>query len=244
MACIELLSKEAQKRARRGEAQPGAVIRHRFQELHQEGRKLIQSWAERAAAQFDCAERDSFEPFIFGWIALNGWACCVTAEDRDSDYLDALLLDADLDRGFKELLATDLLAAAGEFQSTWPIFSSKDIGYNAEWGGTRQQVIERYRTINPPPGRKPACAFLHRVRGEEVPVDWPHTLSAIYQVRCNLFHGYKGVYSENDVSIVSRAFRVLVRVLPMLIPPLTLPSRPGAINAEEKAAASSPTAAS
>jgi len=53
------------------EAQPGAVIRHRFQELHQEGRKLIQSWAERAAAQFDCAERDSFEPFIFGWIALN-----------------------------------------------------------------------------------------------------------------------------------------------------------------------------
>ena len=221
MACIELLSKEAQKRARRGEAQPGAVIRHRFEELHQEGRKLIQGWAERAADQFDCAERNSFEPFIFGWIALNGWACCVTAEDRDSDYLDALLLDADLNREFKELLATGLLAAAGEFQSTWPIFSSKDIGYNVEWGGTREQVIERYRTINPPPGRKPACVFLHRDRGEEVPVDWPHTLSAIYQVRCNLFHGYKGVYSENDI----KAFRVLARVLPMLIPSLRLPSR-------------------
>jgi len=37
-----------------------------------------------------------------------------------------------------------------------------------------------------------------------VPIDWPHTLSAIYQVRCNLFHGYKGVYSENDISIVSK----------------------------------------
>src|ERR1035437_1079460 len=64
MGCVELLSKDAQKRARRGEAQPGAVIRDRFQELHQEGRKLIQGWAERAATQFDCAERDSFEPFI------------------------------------------------------------------------------------------------------------------------------------------------------------------------------------
>lgn len=236
MACIELLSREAQKRARREEAQPGAVIRHRFEELHQEGRKLIQGWAERAAAQVDCAERDSFEPFIFGWIALNGWACCVTAEDRDSDYLDALLLDSDLGRGFKGLLATDLLAAARDFQSVWPIFSSKDIGYNVEWVGTREQVIGRYMEINPPPGRKPACAFMHRDRGEEVPIDWQHTLSAIYQVRCNLFHGYKGVYSENDVLIVSRAFRVLVRVLPMLIPSLTFPPKPGETNAEGQTA--------
>jgi hypothetical protein len=236
MACIELLSKDAQKRSRRGETQPGAVIHHRFEELHPEGQKLIHGWAERAVAQSDCAERDSFEPFIFGWIALNGWACCVTAEDRDSDYLDALLLDSDLDREFKDLLATDLLAAVGEFQSTWPIFSSKDIGYNVEWGGTREQVIERYRTINPPPGRKPACVFLHRDRGEEVPIDWPHTLSAIYQVRCNLFHGYKGVYSENDISIVSKAFRVLVRVLPMLIPSLRLPSRADVTHAEGQTA--------
>ncbi|MGA8731127.1 MAG: hypothetical protein WB608_20385 [Terracidiphilus sp.] len=224
MACIELLSKEAQKRARKGEAHSGRVIRHRFQELHQEGQKLIQGWAERAAAQSNCVERDSFELFIYGWIALNGWACCVTAEDRDSDYLDALLLDADLNREFQGLLVTDLLAAVGEFQSTWPIFSSKDIGYNVDWGGTREQAIERYRTLNPAPGRKPACTFLHRERGEPVPGDWPHTLSAIYQVRCNLFHGYKGVYSENDVSIVSKAFRVLVRLLPMLIPNVSLPS--------------------
>ena len=224
MDCIELLSKEAQKRARRKEAQPGAVDRHRFDELHPEGKKLIQSWATRAVAQLTCAERDSFEPFIFGWIALNGWACCITGEDRDSDYLDALLLDADLNREFKKLLAPDFLTAAKEFQSTWPIFSSKDIGYKVEWGATREQVIERYKTIEPPPGRKPPCAFSHRERDEEVPVDWPHTLSAIYQVRCNLFHGYKGVYSENDVLIVSKAFRVLARLLPILIPNLSLAS--------------------
>jgi hypothetical protein len=225
MACTELLTKDAQKRAKRGEPPTGAVIRHRFEELHEEGRKLIQSWAQRAVAQADCSDREAFEPFIFGWIAVNGWACCVTGEDRDGDCLDALLLDADLDREFKELLATDLMAATRDFQSSWPIFSSKGIGYNVEWNGTREQVIGRYKKIAPPPGRKPACTFFHRDRGEEVPIDWPHTLSAIYQVRCNLFHGYKGVYSENDVLIVSSAFRVLVRVLPMLIPSLNLSSR-------------------
>jgi hypothetical protein len=223
MVCTELLSRAAQKKARKEEQPTGPVIRsHRFAELHAEGRKLVQSWAQRAVDQADCSDRDAFEPFIFGWIALNGWACCVTGVDRDSDYLDALLLDADLDRKFKELLATDLMAATRDFQSSWPIFSSKDIGYNVESGGTREQLIERYKNITPPPSHRPACSFIHRDRGEEVPIDWPHTLSAIYQVRCNLFHGYKGMYSENDVLIVSGAFRVLVRVLPMLIPSLNL----------------------
>jgi hypothetical protein len=146
-----------------------------------------------------------------------------------------------LDRKFDELLATDFLAAR-DFQSVWPIFTSKDIGYNVEWVGTRQQVIERYSAINPSPGRKPECSLLDRDRGEEVPLDWPHTLSAIYRVRCNLFHGYKGVYSENDVSFVSTAFRVLVRVLPMLIPSLTLPSLLGTINAEGHTSGSAPSA--
>jgi hypothetical protein len=147
-----------------------------------------------------------------------------------------MLLDSDLDRAFDELLATDLLAAVWDFQRLWPIFSSKGIGYNVVWGGTREQMIERYRKIDPPPGRNPACTFLHRDRGEEVPLDWPHTLSAIYQVRCNLFHGYKGVYSENDVLIVSKAFRVLARVLPMLIPSLSLPSRAEVTHAERQTA--------
>jgi hypothetical protein len=184
MVCIELLSKDARRRARQGEPQSGEVVRHRFQELHWEGRRLVCGWAERAANQFDCPDQDSFEPFIFGWIALNGWACCVTEEDRDSGYLDALLLDSDLDRGFNEHLAGNLLAAARDFHSTWPIFSSKDIGHNLAGSASRKQAIERYTKINPPPLRRPACAFLHRDRGEEIPVDWPHTLSAIYQVRC------------------------------------------------------------
>lgn len=226
MVCTELLSKDARKRARQGAPAKAVVARHRFDELHEEGRRLIRSWAERAAAEIYCPDRACFEPFIFGWIAINGWACCVTEEDRDSEYLDALLLDDELRRGFENLLATDLLTVARDFQSFWPIFSSKDLGYNIERAGSRDEIVARYKTFDPTPGNKPACAFRHSGLREEVPLDWSHTLSAIYQVRCNLFHGYKGLHSENDVLIVSKAFRVLVRLLPMLIPNVNLPPSP------------------
>ena len=46
-----------------------------------------------------------------------------------------------------------------------------------------------------------------------MPLDWPHTLEALYRVRCNLFHGEKGLDSEMDALIVSSAFRVLVHFL-------------------------------
>lgn len=47
----------------------------------------------------------------------------------------------------------------------------------------------------------------------EIPVDWPHTLRAIYTVRCNLFHGDKSRTSENDRNLVYKAFRVLATFL-------------------------------
>jgi len=40
--------------------------------------------------------------------------------------------------------------------------------------------------------------------GESVPIDWPHTLAAVYQVRCNLFHGHKAAHSEMEPAIVFR----------------------------------------
>lgn len=216
MACIELLSKDAQRKVGREEQLP-SVDRHRFDELHEEGRRLIRGWAQRAVEQANCAEGASFEPFIFGWIALNGWACCVTGEERDSDYLDALLVNDDLARDFAGLLTTDLVPAAGDFESLWPIFSSKDLGYRTQFAATRAEAVTRYRSLNPPPAYKPACFFRHLNEDERVPLDWPHTLSAIYQIRCNLFHGYKGLHSENDVQLVSRAFRILAPLLQMLI---------------------------
>lgn len=50
-------------------------------------------------------------------------------------------------------------------------------------------------------------------------LDWPHTLAAIYQVRCNLFHGEKSRNSDNDQAIVFAAYRVLVGFMRSFRPP-------------------------
>jgi hypothetical protein len=48
------------------------------------------------------------------------------------------------------------------------------------------------------------------IGGEQCPIDWPHTITGIYKVRCNLFHGQKAAHSEMDRHIVAAAFRTLV----------------------------------
>lgn len=116
MACDALLSKNLRNRLRKGGPPAATVDHHRFQELHFEGRSFIFDWARRAVVQIDCADRDSFEPFIFGWIAVNGWATCVTGEDQDYQYLDALISDADLTRGFSERLSMFAARTSREFR--------------------------------------------------------------------------------------------------------------------------------
>jgi hypothetical protein len=46
--------------------------------------------------------------------------------------------------------------------------------------------------------------------GEDVSLDWPQTLAAIYPVRCNLFHGEKSAHLEMDREIVCTALVVLM----------------------------------
>lgn len=59
----------------------------------------------------------------------------------------------------------------------------------------------------------PACFRRHSENGEETPLDWPHLLSAIYQVRCNLFHGDKAPHSEIDRVLMHSSLQVPVRLL-------------------------------
>lgn len=217
MTCPELLSKDARKRTENGLPPVGAVRHHRYAELHYEGRKLIRNWAQRSSEKLGCEDTESFEPFIFGWIAVNGWASCVTGEETDRKYLDVLMADDDLGRRFDELRANaDFTESVQQFHRLWPIFRSQDVGYVPSRGHTREEMVDEYMRRTPLPRHRPDCWIRHRTAKHEIPIDWPHTLAAIYQVRCNLFHGYKGVHSENDVAIVSRAFNVLVRMLPML----------------------------
>lgn len=65
MECTELLSEETRKRLRREEPIAKTVVLHRFEELHEEGRRLIRGWAERAVRRANCEDRQCYEPFIF-----------------------------------------------------------------------------------------------------------------------------------------------------------------------------------
>lgn len=190
----------------------------RYSALHGDGRRLIRGWFERALEQRNCEAEESFEPFVFAYIALNGWASCVTTFDRDTAWRDALALDRRIGNDFSRLVADPSSPVGGpawEFRRLWPVFQVQDlrrreIGHVA--GDTRREIVDYYLG-HPESGRlrfEPGCWRRHDEKGEEVPLDWPHTLAVLYRVRCNLFHGEKARHSEMDRRIVHASLRVLV----------------------------------
>ena len=197
-------------------AQPGpapSVKLQKFRALHQEGQHLVRGWFDRAyGTQGDDAE--CFEAFIFGWFAVNGWAACVTGQDGDAQYISALGRSPELREQFQSLLARDdeFSRVARAFHSLWPIFKAQDIrrgGHHVPVNLDRAGIIQHYLTagLNV---YAPKCWSYHQAAEEPVPLDWPHTLAAIYRVRCNLFHGEKSAHSEMDQIIVLAAYRVLI----------------------------------
>lgn len=116
---------------------------------------------------------------------------------------------------FAQLIAdarTPFASYAQQFAQLWPIFEVKTLRQQgAYWfrADTREEVITHYlaKGIN---RFEPECWKRHRDSGELVPIDWPHTLAALYRVRCNLFHGEKAAHSEMDRRVVSSALCVLV----------------------------------
>lgn len=195
----------------RGSRPPLDLRKH--QSLHPEGYRLITSWFEKAwNSRLD--EDETFESFIFTWFAVNGWAACVTGLDDDRKYIDRLKPDDGLYERFARLLAADTAfsASARRFHAMWPIFKAQRIRrqeVRPAAGLDRAGLIEHYLDAGLT-DYAPACWQAHRDAGEPVPLDWPHTLEAIYRVRCNLFHGEKSAHSEMDRSIVRAAFETLV----------------------------------
>jgi hypothetical protein len=206
MTCRELLS---------GNPVQIKVDLQRYRLLHHEGRRLISGWFNRAWRARDCQGGDCFEAFIFAWIAVNGWAACVTETDGDRKYLDALMLDQDIKNQFDRLLRDPNLrfsSIASEFAQLWPIFEVKDLRKKSMlWmqEPDRNKLIMSYLQGGAEK-YQPQCWKRHVDSGQAIPLDWPHTLAAVYRVRCNLFHGEKAAHSEMDQLVVSRAFRVLI----------------------------------
>lgn len=192
---------------------------HRFDQLHPEGKKLISSWFQRAWNARDNPVEDVFEPFIFAWFAFNGWASCVADEDIDRKYVNALATDQRMNADFKVAVENPTSLAsvnARELASFLPIFDVKTL---------RKKSLLRYEPYEDRKQRvtdyldrgatrfEPQCWQKHHDAGEEVPLDWEHTLQAIYKIRCNLFHGLKSAHSEMDKRIVSAAFLTLLHFI-------------------------------
>jgi hypothetical protein len=180
---------------------------HRFKDLHKPGKDLIHTWFNRGWEQRNCPGGEAFEPFIYTYIAFNGWAACVTAQEKDIEMLKDLKRDQALRDCFLQWIAQDsefhdLIIS---FSSLWPIFSARELRElrldQIEFK-TRSELIDHYL-------RGGATEFWPGLTDNRIILG--NVLSAIYQVRCNLFHGGKGITSESDRKIVDAAFRVLVR---------------------------------
>ncbi|MCP3682369.1 MAG: hypothetical protein GY861_06725 [bacterium] len=190
----------------------------RYPYLHRDGRRLVSNWFRRAWKERDCEPAHSFEPFIFTWIAFNGWAACVTGFDTDRKWREALSAKPEVCSDFDRLIndiSSPVSEPAHAFYEYWPVFKAQEIRRkNAQlWHPTnRQDTIAHYIRAGIEE-YEPRCWIKHRENQEPVPLDWPHTLSALYRVRCNLFHGEKGIDSEMDQRIVHSAFQVLVHFI-------------------------------
>ena len=195
------------------------VVISKYTDLHPDGRRLIDGWFEHSWEMKERGPESSFEPFIFAWIAFNAWAVCVTDKDSERDWLRSLMRDRIMNERFNSLVSNRKSVVsryAIEFHSLWPIFKAQTLRRKQAFRGyhhpNRQSMINFYYE-NGIKDFEPGCSKRHREEGHPIPNDWPHTLYALYRVRCNLFHGEKSAHIESDQMIVYRAFRFLVNFL-------------------------------
>ena len=195
----------------------------RYDNLHRDVKEVVNQWFKRAWKQRDCKPENSFEPFIYAWFALNVWAACVTGHENDWKWRAALSINHTLCSDFSEKVndsKSPISELAGEFYTFWPVFKAAEIrqkevqppgqlSLSGQPSISRQETVKHYFESGIET-YAPQCWELHKRKSEKIPLDWSHTLSVLYRVRCNLFHGEKGINSEMDQLIVCKAFRLLV----------------------------------
>jgi hypothetical protein len=112
---------------------------------------------------------------------------------------------------------SDLVQHASNFASLWPIFDVRALRRRGirTWDASHLGRTERAALVKDYLSRgaksfQPQCWGRHKQAGQQPPLDWPHTLSALYRVRCNLFHGEKAAHSEMDQGVVASALQTLL----------------------------------
>lgn len=203
---------------------------------------FVGSWLEKARGS-----SDSFEALIYLWVAFDAWLAefADPVDERDRPLLNAAARDANLIERFAKLLrdGEEFGPLAREFHSLWPIFNVRRLAQKgiAPWN-SHQESRETYCTkcfdsgLDHKAYEPRSFGYHKRVSGDlvpqgvPIPLDWPHTLAAIYQVRCNLFHGGKAFQMDSDKQFARLAFEILWKVWgrPMCPAGSRLPSVPPA----------------
>ena len=190
---------------------------------------VTDDWVRRSR----CALRNEhhFEAFIYLWISFNAWVGRVVV-DRDKSNTDRFLvasaaMDKLLSTTFCCLLRADgtTARAARRFHSLWPVFKARALSDHEldSWRSRGYEPRTTFRTQCFDRGLRksdwaPSCFRHHQPKGtspdspEHVPLDWAHTLHAIYMVRCSLFHGGKSFRHGADAEFVELAAKLLCHV--------------------------------
>jgi hypothetical protein len=173
-----------------------------------EAAPLLFSWRDHAreAQAYD----NPFEAFIFNWIAFNGWAERATDREQDAQWIRALAKSHGMRKIFADALGdTRFSRTASDFADLWPILkASEQRALAIPWSGDRREAVDR--ALMAGVAHQPQCFLLH---SRKPPLDWPHTLHALYRVRNNLFHGEKGMWIDADRRVVTVASDLLAAYL-------------------------------
>ena len=195
-------------------------------------KSFSQIWLEKARSA--AKQNEWMEALIYLWVTFNAWTSLVIHDTKYSDkdwYLwRAAGLDPTMSMRFQQMLDTDesFLSSVRQFQELWPVFKVRDLVENDidSWGAWGDKTTrDEYRIKCFTYGIKklkfaPECYLDHqsedvRITGGDptnVHLDWAHTLSSIYQVRCNLFHGGKSFSNSKDVDFTRLAYIILNEV--------------------------------
>lgn len=180
------------------------VVFERFAALHPEGRKLCFGYVQRAKAA-----RDEYDGLMDLWIGFAGWMACITNADSDAAMVRYVRSSGRMAAAFEELRAADqeFNEAVEAFSRQWPVFKSQDVvrHYGADYPYQFQNrgLFQAALRDDPRVKRNPENW------SPENEVTWSDFLSVVYQVRCNLVHGWKSLTRPSDAALVASSFELL-----------------------------------
>jgi hypothetical protein len=195
-------------------------------------------WLERAwKAPRKNTEFRYFDAMIYLWVAFNAWlgetATNRDMAEHDKNLVKSAALDAALSNRFECLNRDDVRFSktVGKFASLWPVFNTRQLHELnlprweesrkleemscQEIASSRKNYVQQCLADADSKGHckmklGPWCFREHQEWGNAP--DWAHTVAAIYQVRCNLFHGGKMAVYSGDRLFVELAYLILWEV--------------------------------